>query len=178
MLPRALKSVKIIWKEDVRRWHPGQDWIFEAQGMGIFDPAINAFSILTKIISERVLVRKADLRIPSNVQAPIAATIDMATVSGVPITAELDFLQTGEQTWSLWIEAQSGESLEMRLGGAQLFIDGAPIDMAKEAEYPGLYAHFADLIRKGQSDVDLEPLRLVCDATLIANRHKAPEFRF
>lgn len=46
---RRIESVEIIWKEDIRRWHPGQDWILEPGGMGVFDPAINALSILTEI---------------------------------------------------------------------------------------------------------------------------------
>ena len=47
---RKVKSVKITWKEDVRVWHPGQAWIFEAGGLGVFDPGINALSILTRIL--------------------------------------------------------------------------------------------------------------------------------
>src|SRR5262249_15160089 len=35
---RRLRSVHVTWKEDVRVWHPGQEWIFEAGGLGIFDP--------------------------------------------------------------------------------------------------------------------------------------------
>ena len=35
---RKLRSLAITWKEDVRRWHPGQDWIWEAGGFGVFDP--------------------------------------------------------------------------------------------------------------------------------------------
>ena len=39
---RTISQVTIIWKEDVRVWHPGQAWIFEAGGFGVFDPGINA----------------------------------------------------------------------------------------------------------------------------------------
>src|SRR6266699_780887 len=39
---RKVTSVKITWKEDVRVWHPGQAWIFEPGGLGVFDPGINA----------------------------------------------------------------------------------------------------------------------------------------
>ena len=46
---KTIKQAKIIWREDVRKWHPGQDWIFEAGGMGVFDPGINALSIMTDI---------------------------------------------------------------------------------------------------------------------------------
>jgi len=35
---KSTKSAQITWKEDVRRWHPGQDWVFDPGGMGVFDP--------------------------------------------------------------------------------------------------------------------------------------------
>src|SRR4051812_38748296 len=43
---KDIRSVSIVWKEDVRRWHPGQAWIWEPAGFGVFDPGINALSIL------------------------------------------------------------------------------------------------------------------------------------
>ena len=43
---RTLQSVQIDWKEDVRKWHPGQAWIWQPGGLGVFDPGINALSIV------------------------------------------------------------------------------------------------------------------------------------
>src|SRR5262249_23937275 len=51
---RRIRSVHIEWKEDVRVWHPGQRWIFEPGGLGVFDPGINALSILTRILPQPV----------------------------------------------------------------------------------------------------------------------------
>jgi len=51
----------ITWKENVRQWHPGQDWIFEPGGMGVLDPGINALSILTEILPKPVHLTKAVL---------------------------------------------------------------------------------------------------------------------
>jgi D-galactose 1-dehydrogenase len=39
---KAVRRAHITWREDVRHWHPGQDWVFEPGGMGVFDPGINA----------------------------------------------------------------------------------------------------------------------------------------
>ena len=50
---RKIRSAQINWKEDVRRWHPGQQWIWEPGGLGVFDPGINALSILTRILPDR-----------------------------------------------------------------------------------------------------------------------------
>ena len=44
---KVVRRAHITWREDVRKWHPGQDWVFEPGGMGVFDPGINALSILT-----------------------------------------------------------------------------------------------------------------------------------
>ena len=46
-------SLDIIWKEDVRHWHPGQDWIWQAGGLGVFDPGINALSVSDGDLSAR-----------------------------------------------------------------------------------------------------------------------------
>src|SRR5471032_1820250 len=48
---RTLQSVQIDWKEDVRKWHPGQTWIWQPGGLGVFDPGINALSIATHLLA-------------------------------------------------------------------------------------------------------------------------------
>ncbi|MFP1129924.1 Gfo/Idh/MocA family protein [Asticcacaulis sp. W401b] len=173
---RKIKSIHVVWKENVRQWHPGQKWIFEAGGMGVFDPGINSLSILTRIVPEKVIVKKADLHIPVNCEAPIQVEMDMTTESGVAIRADYDFLQTGIQTWSIFVESEKGEKLELSMGGTGLTIDGKEIMKEKEAEYPGLYAHFEKLVRAGQSDADFSPLRIVADAMLLGKRIDAPEY--
>src|ERR1700712_594672 len=68
----APRSVHVIWKEDVRQWHPGQNWIWEAGGLGVFDPGINALSIVTEILPSNVFLREASLEFPQNRDSPIA----------------------------------------------------------------------------------------------------------
>jgi len=171
-----LKSVNIQWKENVRQWHPGQKWIFEAGGMGVFDPGINSLSILTRIVQDAIIVRKSDLHIPSNCQAPIQVEMDLTTSEGVPVRAEYDFLQTGVQTWSIYAEAQSGSKMALHMGGTEMEVDGRTVIKQKEAEYPGLYNHFFHLVNENESDADFSPLRIVADAMLIGSRINAPEY--
>lgn len=173
---RRIKSLHIVWKENVRQWHPGQIWIFEAGGMGVFDPGINSLSILTRILPEKVIVKSADLHIPVNCAAPIQVEMNMTTPTGIAIRADYDFLQTGVQTWSIFAESEAGEKLTLSMGGTELEIAGKVIVQAKEAEYPGLYAHFEKLVRAGKSDADFSPLRIVADAMLLGNRIAAPEY--
>lgn len=47
---KTITGVDIRWMEDVRQWHPGQDWIWQPGGLGVFDPGINALSILTTLL--------------------------------------------------------------------------------------------------------------------------------
>lgn len=171
-----ISGIRIVWKENVRQWHPGQKWIFEAGGMGVFDPGINSLSILTRIVSEQIIVKKADLHIPVNCDAPIQVEMDMTTESGLPVRAEYDFLQTGIQTWSIYIDSTRGEKLVLSLGGTELEINGHLKIKEKEAEYSGLYAHFLGLINSGTSDADFQPLRIVADAMLLGKRIAAPEY--
>jgi D-galactose 1-dehydrogenase len=166
---RELRSVQIIWKEDVRVWHPGQRWIFEPGGLGVFDPGINALSILTRILPRPFFLTEAELAFPENRAAPIAAKLDFADTDGAPIHADFDFLQTGDQTWEIRVETGDGW-LTLSSGGARLSFAGVAIVDEKPAEYPGLYAHFVDLIRRGASDVDLTPLVHVADAFMLGRR--------
>jgi D-galactose 1-dehydrogenase/L-arabinose 1- dehydrogenase len=160
-----LGRISIQWKEDVRHWHPGQSWIWEAGGFGVFDPGINALSILTEIVQEPIRVIEARLEVPSNRAAPIAAALRLETIGGAPIEVAFDWRQTGPQSWDIAVEAQPGRML-LSNGGNAITIDGQPQPVGKEDEYPAMYRRFLELIRSGQSDVDCRPLRLVADAFL------------
>ncbi|WP_458232321.1 Gfo/Idh/MocA family protein [Roseateles sp. P5_E8] len=168
---RTLTGGTITWKEDVHHWHPGQQWIFDAGGLGVFDPGINALSVLTEVLSEEAFVHKAVLEFPANQQAPIAAHLDLLTESGVTVNAEFDFRQKGEQTWDIELVTTTGR-LRLSHGGGALEIDGQPVagDAALAGEYPRLYARFAELCAAGQSEVDWRPFQLVADAFLIGER--------
>ena len=160
------RRIAITWKEDVRRWHPGQAWIWAADGFGVFDPGINALSILTALVDGRITVLEARLERPANCAAPIAAKLAMESPSGIAISADFDFLQTGPQRWDIAIEADAGRLL-LSDGGNTLTIDGVARDCGAEREYPRLYARFLELIGQGACEVDASPLQLVCDAQAI-----------
>lgn len=179
---RTVRAARIRWMEDVRVWHPGQDWIFAPGGLGVFDPGINALSIVTHILPRAFALRSARLAFPVNRQAPIAADLRFEDVQGAPVTAEFDFLHTGEQRWDIEVETDGGR-LSLSKGGADMAIDGmaqpaAPGAGRPHAEYDPLYAHFAALIAARRSDVDLTPLRHVADAFMLGERAEAPAFDF
>jgi D-galactose 1-dehydrogenase len=182
LMGRTVRRVRIAWMEDIRVWHPGQNWILEPGGLGVFDPAINALSIVTYILPEPFALRTGRLVFPSNRQAPIAASLTFCDRRGAPIEAELDFLHPGRPRWDIDIETDAGD-LRLADGGARMEIDGRPIALDEGAdllhgEYEALYARFADLIRKGETDADLTPLRHVADVFMLAERVTAPPFEF
>ncbi|MCT8331160.1 Gfo/Idh/MocA family protein [Albidovulum sediminis] len=165
----------ITWHEDVRKWHPGQDWVFEPGGMGVFDPGINALSILTEILPRPVHLRQARLEFPSNRQTPIAAQLEF---SG-QITADFDWRQEGPQTWDITVETTEG-TLALRTGGNVLEIDGRVVagQSTIMGEYPALYARMAELVRTRSSDVDLSPMVHVSDALMLGRREITDAFHF
>ncbi|WP_308461881.1 Gfo/Idh/MocA family protein [Sphingomonas folli] len=165
---RMVRRATITWREDVRVWHPGQDWIWEPGGFGVFDPGINALSIATRILPRPFFVETAELDVPSNRAAPIAARVAFRDTAGSAIAMDLDFRQEGPQHWDIEVETDAG-TLLLAKGGSVLTIDGAEAiarDADLHGEYPGLYRRFGEIVRAGESDVDVAPLRLVADAFL------------
>ncbi len=164
---KTVTRAHITWREDVRKWHPGQDWVFEPGGMGVFDPGINALSILTEILPKPVHLTGATLTFPENCQTPIAAAL---TFSG-NVSADFDWRQTGPQTWDITVETAEGR-LDLRMGGNTLEIGGVPVSGENSimGEYPALYARMASLVAEGQSEVDLAPMTHVADALTLGRR--------
>ncbi|SIP93898.1 D-galactose 1-dehydrogenase [Rhizobium sp. RU20A] len=171
----TLESVQVIWKEDVRHWHPNQAWIWEAGGLGVFDPGINALSIVTHILPRPVFVTAATLEFPDNRDAPIAASIIFSDSEKLALSAEFDWRQTGKQSWDIVAKTAAG-TMVLSEGGAKLSIDGALVHEEPEREYPALYARFAEIVKSGRSDVDLAPLRHVADAFMLGKRKVVEAF--
>ena len=172
---KTVTRAHITWREDVRKWHPGQDWVFEPGGMGVFDPGINALSILTEILPTPVHLTGATLTFPENRQTPIAARL---AFSG-NVTADFDWRQEGPQTWDIEVETPLGR-LDLRMGGNVLEIDGKPMAGQNTimGEYPALYARMAELVRTGASEVDLAPMIHVADALTLGRRDVTEAFHF
>ncbi|HEY5808102.1 MAG TPA: Gfo/Idh/MocA family oxidoreductase [Povalibacter sp.] len=166
---RRIRKVTVTWKEDVRVWHPGQTWIWKAGGLGVFDPAINALSIITRILPGNLVLRDAELSFPSNCETPIAATMRLTNEQAAQIHVDLDFLQTGPQSWDIEVETDDGRLLLSKGGSVLRINDEAPLE-ATEREYPNLYARFEQLVRQRKVDVDMAPLRLVADAFMCGRR--------
>jgi predicted dehydrogenase len=163
----------ITWHEDVRKWHPGQRWIWEAGGFGVFDPGINAFSIATAIFPGSLFVADATLSIPEKAQTPVAADITFASPdSDGPLHCSLDWRRNEGEEWTIALRTAEGSEILLSDGGARLAIDGVEQPASGIGEYPGIYRRFVELIDERRSDVDVRPLRLVADCLLVGSTQR------
>jgi D-galactose 1-dehydrogenase len=174
----GLKSLHIEWREDVKKWHPGQDWVWEPGGFGVFDPGINALSIFTTILPTVPFVKSAELTYPANRQTPIGVKLAMSDAKGTPLTADFDWREKGDEKWHMMIALADGRSARLFKGGSALSLDGKAIVEAPSEEYQRIYRRFAQLLDERRSDVDAAPLRLVADAMLLGRRLTTDAFHW
>lgn len=176
---RQIAKVAVSWRENIRQWHPGQEWIFTS-GFGVFDPGINALSILTRIFPNGFAFCKGSLVVPGNRSAPISGNLLFNLAgSAAPLCMELDFDYRGDDPeWNIEITASNGEVAMLLRGGGELILPEGPVPLPAQREYPSLYAKFAALIASRRSDVDITPLIHACDALAFATRKCGRDFRW
>ena len=168
---KRVKEMTIVWHEDVEKWHPGQRWIWEPGGFGVFDPGINAFSIASAVFPDALFVREAKLSYRSASHTPIAAEIVFGSpASDEPLRCSLDWRMSAGEEWTILIRTEEGVTVELLEGGSRLVVDSVVQEMPGRAEYPAIYRRFAALIADGESEVDTVPLRLVADCMLVGSR--------
>lgn len=172
---KVVSALEIDWLEDVRKWHPGQEWIWAPGGFGVFDPGINALSIATRILPMPLFVAEAILSYPANRQAPIAADLAFAGEAGA-FAARMDWRRAEGEEWTIRIDIEGGERIELLDGGSVLKIGGERRAQEGPGEYPSIYRRFAELVAGGASEVDREPLRIVADAFLVGRRELVEPF--
>ena len=176
---QRIAEMRINWHEDVNKYHPGQDWVWDTEGFGVFDPGINALSIASRIMPGRLIMEDAVLRIPEGRQQPIVARLNLSSpAADGPIQAVFDWCPAGEEEWTIAVRPADGPEIVLARGGAALAVGGKAVAATGPGEYPAIYAEFADLARERRSHVDVEPLRLVADALMIARREAAPAFHW
>jgi predicted dehydrogenase len=168
---KTVESMHIAWREDVRKWHPGQAWIWEPGGFGVFDPGINAFSIATRIFPGTLWLKEAELFYPANRQSPIAANLALlGSAATGPITAEFDWRHSGGECWNIEVKATDGTTVFLSDGGSKLKLNGEDVAAQGPGEYPDIYREFAELLDGRKSHVDVAPLRLCAEAFLLGRR--------
>lgn len=174
---KRLASFRVDWNEDFRKYHPDQSWIWESVGLGVFDMGINALSVLSRLFAHPPHVRAAELRVAENHAAPLSAVLRFGSLDGEgPMEMHMDWGHTGPDQREIRIATQCGHELALLDSGGRLEIDGTVAVAEKRAEYPMLYTRFAELLRRGRSDVDLVPLQMTLDALALGTRVALPRF--
>ena len=115
-------------------------------GFGVFDPGINALSIVTHILPSDVHHLGGTLDFPENRASPIAAHVTFRTSDGLPVTMELDWLQTGPQSWDILADTDKGKMV-LSGGGAKLAIDGKVVHRRAGSRISGSTALCRDRAR-------------------------------
>jgi len=177
---QGVQSARIDWRESVRKWHPGQDWVWEPGGFGVCDPGINALSIFTRVMPFPVFVERARLTFPANRQTPV--DVEIVFKSGQPhrpeMSAGFNWLEESGEIWTIRFVTGTGDAISLEDGGRTLRVNGAVVLQHGDAEYAGIYERFADLLDARQSDVDAAPLRLMSDVFLMGARENGPDFHW
>ena len=176
----GVKSARIDWRESVRKWHPGQDWVWEPGGFGVCDPGINAFSIFTKVMPFPVFVESAALTFPANKQTPVDVDIRFKSAEAhkPDLSCGFNWLEESGEIWTIRFETNKGNEIKLEHGGRKLSINGELVLEHGDREYAGIYERFASLLNAHQSDVDAAPLRLMSDVFLMGARANGPEFHW
>jgi D-galactose 1-dehydrogenase len=176
----GVASVRIDWRESVRKWHPGQEWVWEPGGFGVCDPGINAMSIFTRIMPFPVFVESAKLRFPANRQTPV--DVEIVFKSGQKhqpqMSAGFNWLEESGEIWTIAIETRKGTQLKLEKGGTVLQVNERETVANPSEEYEAIYERFAKLLKKGKSEMDGSPLLLIGDAFLLGARENVDEFHW
>ena len=160
---RRVTRMDVQWREDVERYHPGQDWIWRAGGFGVFDPGINALSILTAILPMPLFVRSCQLDIQPGHQTPITAVLQF----GPDLAATFDW-RPGPDDRTIRIGTADGLELALLNSGRELVLHDRQVRAHEDDEYAQVYDRFARLIADGGTDADFRPQCLVADAYSLA----------
>ncbi len=156
------ETFQIIWKEDVLKWHPGQQWVTQKKGFGVFDPGINALSILYEILDEELFSRNIQFFKPVNWETPIATFFDLYAANGLTGNVEFDWRAAGTEIWEIRFVSGKNEMV-LSSGGHAMHVNGEVFkpQARVRSEYESIYAHFSGLLLAKKSNFDRRPLQCV-----------------
>ena len=134
------------------------------------------FPLPRKFFLFPLVLKSADLFIPSGRQTPIAAEL-LFTAQDRLVQGEghFDWRDIDDEVWTISIQCREGR-LVLENGGRRLLINGEKTVEHGDDEYPAIYRHFASLVSAGESFIHTDPFRLVADANLTGYRTTVEPF--
>jgi predicted dehydrogenase len=176
---RPPESILVEWREDFERWHGGQAWPWQPGGFGVFDPGINALSVLCHVLPDAGFrVEKARLRIPAEAATPSAVWMRLAWDGGAG-DVQFEWRRGGEDIWNITLRsaaANHGVDTLLIRGVRSLLRGGEVICSSEEdQEYEGVYRNFRRSIAHGRSEVSLREMQMIEDAMFIAETEQSEQ---
>ena len=161
----GVSDVHVDWQENVRRNRPGDEQVWQPGGWGVCASGLDALAILTEIMPFPVFVDQSRLTYPANRQGPVRVEVGLMSnqVETGTMSCVFDWLSTDEEKQSLSFTTNTGRDVVLDRGGKRLVIDGTAVREQPGSGYDALYARFADLLARNESDVDDAPFHLMCD---------------
>ena len=170
------RRLRIEWREDFDRWHPGQAWPWEPGGFGVFDPGINALSVLCDILPDlEFRGEQARVRIPAGAATPALVEMRLAWPGGEGGDVAFEWRHGGTDVWDITLETETTGTLLIRRVRTLLRDGATVVAETPNREYAGVYAEFAAAIERGESRVSERELRLIEAATAIAEVERRGE---
>jgi predicted dehydrogenase len=164
-------TVQIVWREDWRKWHSDQHWPWQAGGGGVFDPGINALSVLCYVLPDVTLeVTSAEFLVPSDADTPGTVKINFAFPNGSG-QAFFNWLDETEEVWNITFTTK-GDQIYLIENLSTLKKNGVVcVAEQDEEEYVGVYERFSQLLAQRTSAVSTAELKFIENASHIATRH-------
>ena len=115
--------------------------------------------------------------LPENALGRIVPAHKAVSVAPESPVREVDRRPAAPAGEDIEIDTDAG-TLRLGMGGSILQLPGEEEVKQPDREYARLYARFADLVARGESDVDVRPLQIVADAFLLAERRTTEAFEW
>jgi predicted dehydrogenase len=170
--------IAIEWREDFDRWHPGQTWPWKEGGFGVFDPGINALSILCHILPETEFkVQSARFDMPAGSATPSRVEMRLGFEGGSGHVV-FEWRKGGTDVWDIAVQRPTGagrretlllHNVRTLMRNGEVIIPAGP-----DEEYAGVYREFAAALASGTSQASTRELAIIEAADAIAERHPSP----
>jgi predicted dehydrogenase len=169
---RSPEDILVEWREDFERWHGRQSWPWQPGGFGVFDPGINALSILCHVLPDtNFRVEKAWFRVPAGAATPAMVRMRLAWDGGGG-DVQFEWRRGGRDIWDITLRSRAaggGSDTLLIRGVRSLLRDGTVLCSSNvDQEYEGVYRAFRRSIADGRSEVSLREMQMIEDAMFIA----------
>jgi predicted dehydrogenase len=169
---REISSIHVVFKENVHHFHRQGSWVFK-EGV-IRDSGVNAFSIVSELIDERVRITAVSGRVqPGTGYAAIAQANLRYDGGGIPVTFEMNWTSTDAEIRSFEIESDKGHC-RIDLTRGVFSVDGSLPDIAApgsnmmRVEYELMLRDWVDCIQRRQNSCGMREMEMLSEGLTVS----------